>query len=84
MKCETLNTILTFLLGVCALLGVIFALRTVFHTRELRTLQAQMLNCQINVNRLNLTLNAAAQYGKTHPDIDRILQPFEAKPAAAR
>lgn len=82
MKCETFNTILTFLLGVSVLLGVIFALRTVFHTRELRTLQAQMLNCQVNVNRLNLTLNAASQYGKTHPDIQHILQPFEPKPAA--
>jgi len=82
MKCELLNTILTFLLGVSVLLGVIFALRTVFHTRELRTLQAQMLSCQVNVNRLNLTLNAAAQYGKTHPDIQHIIQPFEPKPAA--
>ena len=82
MKCETFNTILTFLLGVSVLLGVIFALRTIFRTRELRTLQAQMLNCQVNVNRLNLTLNAASQYGKTHPDIQHILQPFEPKPAA--
>jgi len=82
MKCEILNTILTFLLGVSVLLGVIFALRTVFHTRELRTLQAQMLSCQVNVNRLNLTLNAAAQYAKTHPDIEHIIQPFEPKPAA--
>jgi hypothetical protein len=82
MKCEIFNTILTFLLGVSVLLGVLFALRTVSHTRELRAFQAQMLSCQVNVNRLNLTLNAAAQYGKTHPDIDRILQPFEPKPAA--
>ena len=82
MKCETFNTVLTFLLGVSVLLGVIFALRTVFHTRELRSLQAQMLSCQVNVNRLNLTLNAASQYAKTHPDIQHILQPFEPKPAA--
>jgi len=82
MKSETLNTILTFVLGVSVLLGVIFALRTVFRTRELRSLQAQMLNCQLNISRLNLTLNAAAQYGKTHPDIEHILQPFEPKPAA--
>ena len=82
MKCKILNTILTFLLGVSVLLGVIFALRTVVHTRELRILQSQMLTCQVNINRLNLTLNAAAQYGKTHPDIEHILQPFEPKPAA--
>ena len=82
MKCETFNTVLTFMLGVLALLGVFFALRTVFHTHDLRALQTQMLNCQVSVNRLNLTLNAASQYGKTHPDIEHILQPFETKPAA--
>jgi len=82
MKCETLNTVLTFLLGVSVVFGVWFALRTVFHTRELRTLQSQMLTCQVNVNRLNLALNAAAQYGKTHPDIEHIIQPFEPKTAA--
>jgi len=84
MKCEVLNTVLTFLLGVSVVFGVLFALRTVFHTRELRTLQAQMLSCQVNVNRLNLTLNAAAQYGKTHPDIEHIIQPFEPPKPAAR
>lgn len=82
MKCETFNTILTYVLGAVVVLGVIFALRTIFHTRELRSLQAQTLNCQVNLNRVNLTLNAASQYGKTHPDIERILQPFEPKPAA--
>ena len=33
------------------------------------------------MNRLNLLLNEAVIYGKTHPDINRVLQPFEAKPA---
>ncbi|HXR05033.1 MAG TPA: hypothetical protein VN836_10045 [Verrucomicrobiae bacterium] len=82
MKCETFNIFLTFLLGVSVVFGVVFALRTVFHTRELRSLQSQMLACQVNVNRLNMTLNAAAQYAKTHPDIEHIIQPFEPKPAA--
>jgi hypothetical protein len=82
MKSETFNSILTYVLGALVVLGVVFALRTIFHTRELRALQAQMLNCQVNINRLNLTLNEAVQYGKTHPDIEHILQPFEPKPAA--
>ena len=34
MKCETTNTVLTFVLGALALLGVIFALQTIFRTRE--------------------------------------------------
>jgi hypothetical protein len=82
MKCETLNSILTYVLGALVVLGVVFALRTIFHTRELRTLNAQAFICNVNINRLNLTLSEAVQYGKTHPDIERILQPFEPKPAA--
>jgi hypothetical protein len=85
MKCEVFNTVLTFLVGVSVLLGVIFALRTIFHTRELRTLNSQMLTCQFNVNRLNATIAAAEQYGKLHPDsgIERILQQsLQPKPAA--
>ena len=84
MKCEVLNTVLTFLLGVAALFGVIFALQTIFHTRELRSLNSQMITCQFNVNRLNATLAAAEQYGKTHPDIERIIQPFQPPKPAAR
>lgn len=83
MKCEVFNTVLTFLLGVTALFGVIFALQTIFHTRELRSLNSQVVTCQFNVNRLNLTLAAADQYGKTHPDLQRIIQPYlQPKPAA--
>ena len=81
MKSETTNTVLTFVLAVLVLAGVLFALQTIFRTREFRTLQAQTIACQSNMNRLNLLLNEAVIYGKTHPDINRVLQPFEAKPA---
>ncbi|MDE3066666.1 MAG: hypothetical protein KGJ60_03855 [Verrucomicrobiota bacterium] len=80
MKCETTNMVLTFVLGALVVLGVVFALQTVFRSRELRTLQTQTLVCQGNLNRLNLLLNEALQYGKTHPDINPVLQPFESKP----
>jgi len=82
MKTGTTNTILTLALTVLVLAGVLFALQAIFRTRELRTLQAQTIVCQSNLNRLNLLLNEAVQYGKTHPDINPVLQPFEAKPAA--
>jgi len=82
MKSGTTNTVLTWVLAVIVLAGVYFALRSIFSQRQLRTLQAQIWACQSTISRVNLVLNEAAQYGKTHPDIDHILQPFEAKPAA--
>jgi hypothetical protein len=81
MKCETTNAILTFLLAALVVLGAVFALQTVFHTRELRTLQIQIIGYQADLNRVNLLLNDAVQYSKTHPDINQVIQPFEAKPA---
>jgi len=80
MKSETTNTVLTFVLAVLVLAGVLFALQSIFRSRELRNLQAQTIACQSNMNRLNLLLNEAIIYGKVHPDIDHVIQPFEAKP----
>jgi hypothetical protein len=81
MKCETTNAILTFVLGAFVLLGAIFALQAVNHTREARALQAKVIADQNTMNRVNLLLNEAIQYGQTHPDINRVIQPF-AKPIA--
>jgi hypothetical protein len=81
MKSETTNTVLTFVLAVLVLAGVLFALQTIFRSRELRNLQAQTIACQSNLNRLNLLLNEAIVYGKVHPEINHVIQPFEAKPA---
>ena len=82
MKSGTTNIVLTWVLAVIVLAGVFFALRAIFSQKQLRTMQAQVILCQTTMNRLNVVLNEAAQYGKTHPDIDHVLQPFEAKPAA--
>lgn len=82
MKSETTNTVLTLILALLVMAGVVFALQSIFRTREFRTLQSQVIARQTNMNRLNLVLNEAMVYGKTHPDINRILQPFEAKPVA--
>jgi hypothetical protein len=80
MKCETTNTVLNFVLGALVLLGVLFALQTVFRTRELRSLQMAIpeKNYMMTVQAL---ANDALEYGKTHPDINRILQPVQSKPA---
>ena len=82
MKCETTNTVLSWVLAALVLAGVLFALRTIIRTRELRTMQGQAIACQASMNHLNILLNEAVQYGKAHPDINHILQPFEAKPVA--
>jgi hypothetical protein len=78
MKCETANTVLTFILGALVLLGVIFALKTINHTRELRS----VANQAAELIREQAFFNNCFEYGKTHPDINRILQPLVAKPAA--
>lgn len=80
MKSGSTNVILAYVLAVLVLAGVYFDLRVIFSQRQLRTLQAQTIACQSNFNRLNLLLNDAVIYGKTHPDITRVIEPFEAKP----
>jgi hypothetical protein len=82
MKSGTSNTVLTVVLAVLLLADVLFALRTIILTRESRTLLAQVNLRNTNMQRLNLLLNEAVIYGKTHPDINRVIQPFEAKPVA--
>lgn len=81
MKYEITNTVLTFILGALVLLGVIFALKTINHTRELRSLTSQAVAANTILIREQAFFNDCLDYGKTHPDINRILQPFEAKPA---
>ena len=72
MKCETTNTVLTFILGALVLLGVIFALKTINQTRELRSLANQ---ARTELIREQAFFNDCLEYSKTHPDINRILQP---------
>lgn len=79
MKRETTNTILTYVLGVLALLGVIFALRTMILTRTLRTLQIQAAVDNANVMRLQALANEALAYSQKNPspELTRIFQPAQ-------
>jgi hypothetical protein len=76
MKRDTTNTIMIFVLGALAILGVWFALRGIFGQRELRGLQIQ---AAVD-NSYQLTVEAIATdalaYSQQHPnpDIQRILQ----------
>jgi len=79
MKSEIMNTILTYVLGVLALLGVIFALQTIFRTRELRTLQIQAAFDNANVMRLQALASEALAYNQKNPspELNRIFQPAQ-------
>jgi hypothetical protein len=67
MKCETMNSVLTFVLGAFVVLGVIFALQTIFRTREIRSLQIQNANINANYMRLQALANDVNAYNQKTP-----------------
>jgi hypothetical protein len=64
-------------------LGVVFALQTVFRTRELRSLQIQATQANAYSMAVESFANDAFAYSQKNPnpDILRILQLAQAKPA---
>ena len=76
MKCETMNSVLTFVLGAFVVLGVIFALQTIFRTREIRSLQVQAANINANYMRLQALAGEINTYNQKTPsaELTRILQ----------
>jgi hypothetical protein len=79
MKNDNVTTALNLVLAVLAILGVIFALQTIFRTRTLRTMQIQATQA----NTYRMAVEALAQdaiaYSKSNPNADilRILQPAQ-------
>jgi len=76
MKCETMNSVLTFVLGAFVVLSVIFALQTIFRTREFRSLQIQATMDNANLMRLQALANDVYAYNQKaqNPELTRILQ----------
>ena len=76
MKCETMNSVLTFVLGAFVVLGVIFALQTIFRTREIRSLQIQAANINANYMRLQALASDVSAYNQKAPtaELTHILQ----------
>jgi hypothetical protein len=76
MKSETMNSVMTFVLGAFVVLGVIFALQTIIRTRELRSLQIQATNINANYMRLQALANDVNAYNQKtpSPELTRILQ----------
>lgn len=85
MKSETLNGVLTFVLGVLVVLGVIFTLRVVIISRELRSMQTVEAIDRNVMLRTQAIYTDASAYNKQYRDAEltRILQSITAKPAPA-
>ena len=76
MKCETMNSVLTFVLGAFVVLGVILALQTINRTREIRSLQIQAANINANYMRLQALASDVNAYNQKTPsaELTHILQ----------
>ncbi len=83
MKNDNITTALTLVLAMLAILGVIFALQTIFRTRELRSLQIQATQANAYSMGVEALANDTFAYSQKNPnpDIARILQLIQAKPA---
>ena len=79
MKSETLNGVLTFVLGVLVVLGVVFALRVFFVTRDSRTLQGQALMANSRLMQARELVADVAAYNQKaqSPELTRILQSLQ-------
>ncbi len=84
MKCDTTNAILTFVLGVLAVAGVIFALQTIFLTREFRQLSVQATFANNSILQAQSLATDVAAYNQKNPspELTKMLQSVQAKPAA--
>jgi hypothetical protein len=84
MKCDSTNCILTFVLGVLAVAGVIFALQTIFLTREFRALTSKVNQTQTSLLQVQSLANDVAAYNQKNPGVEltKLLQSIQAKPAA--
>ncbi len=81
MKSGATNSFLTFILALLVLAGVLFALQTIFRTRELRSISSQANLANSGLVREQAFFNDCLIYSKTHPAINSILESVEAKPA---
>ncbi|HEV2330398.1 MAG TPA: hypothetical protein VGY56_16575 [Verrucomicrobiae bacterium] len=81
MKSETLNGILTFILGILVVAGVVLALNVAFVTHSSRALQQAALLSKVNLARVQgVFTDTKAYYEKNPtPELARILQSVQTK-----
>lgn len=85
MKSDTLNAVLTFILGVLVVAGVVLALRLVFVTKQTRQLGQTATYSKFKIAQAEGVFREAAAYGQKNPspELNRILQMVE-KPKAIK
>jgi hypothetical protein len=83
MKCETTSTVLKFALAALIILAMFFALQTISRTHELRSLTQQATGILRAQSFYNSLYNDTLAYSQKNPspDLTRILQAAQAKPA---
>ena len=86
MQSNTINTVLNFVLATLVLLGVVFALLTIVRVREYRTLSLQANFANNAMMRLQALANDTVAYNQTKqdPNITKLLQAIQGRPAAAK
>ncbi len=84
MKCDTTNAILTFVLGVLAVAGVIFALQTIFLTRDFRKMSVQAAFANSSLLQAQALANDVAVYNQKNPspELTKLLQAVQSRSAA--
>ena len=86
MKSDTLNAVLTCLLGILVVLGVVFALRLVAITKDTRQLQQMAVAAKVNLARAQGLFAAAQEYNQKYPstELTRILQAVQPNQSTPR
>ena len=86
MKCDSTNCILTFVLGVLAVAGVVFAMQTFFLTREFRALTVQATIANNSLVQVQALANDVAAYNQKNPnaELTKLLTAAQTGPAPAK
>ena len=85
MKSETLNGVLTFVLGVLVVFGVYFALRVTFVMHDTRMLQSQAVFANTRIIEAKALIADTQAYNQKNPSVElqrilQSLQPATSKP----
>lgn len=86
MKNDTTTTVLNFVLAALVILGVVFALLAMNRTRELRQMSLNATIANNALVRAQGLANDVAAYNASakSPELTRILQTIQPKPAATK
>lgn len=84
MKSDLVVSALIFVLGALAVLGVVFALQTIFLTREFRALSTQAGIANNSLLQAQQLAHDVEVYNQKNPspELTRVLQSIQAKTAA--